>query len=59
MVDFDVAVSADTKKGSEVGGGIRVLELLSVGGRRSSDIHNSTVSRIKFKVPVRLTNNET
>lgn len=59
MVDFDVAVSADTKKSSEVGGGIRVLELLSGGAKRSTDAHDSTVSRIKFKVPLRLTNNQT
>ncbi|MBA2271325.1 MAG: hypothetical protein H0W20_12150 [Chthoniobacterales bacterium] len=58
MVDFDVAVSADKKTGSEVGGGIRVLEFISGTAKRSSDTHDSTVSRIKFKIPLRLTNNE-
>ena len=56
MVDFDVAVSADHKTGSGVGGGIRVLEFVSADAKRPSEEHSSTVSRIKFKVPLRLTN---
>jgi hypothetical protein len=55
MVEFDVAVSAEKKKGSEIGGGIRVLEFISGGAKRSSETQNATVSRIKFKVPLRLT----
>jgi hypothetical protein len=58
MVEFDVAVSADKKAGSEIGGGIRVLEFLSGGAKRSSETQNSTVSRIKFKVPLQLTRHE-
>jgi hypothetical protein len=55
MVEFDVAVSAESKKGHDLGGGIRVLEFISGGAKRSSETHNATVSRIKFKVPLRLT----
>jgi hypothetical protein len=58
VVEFDVAVSAESKKASGVGGGIRVLEFISGGAKRSSETHNATVSRIKFKVPLRLTQSE-
>jgi|SRR6266481_3742368 hypothetical protein len=54
MVEFDVAVSADEKSASSVGGGIRVLEFVSGGAKRSSENRNATVSRIKFKIPLRL-----
>jgi hypothetical protein len=54
MVEFDVAVSVEGKKASGVGGEIRVLEFSSADGKRSSETHNATVSRIKFKIPVRL-----
>lgn len=55
MVEFDVAVSASDKNSGSVGGGIRVLEFFSAEGKQSTEKEASTVSRIKFKVPVRLT----
>src|SRR6266481_2114396 len=45
MVDFDVAVSADEKTASSVGGGIRVLEFISGNAKRASENRNATVSR--------------
>jgi hypothetical protein len=54
MVELDVAVSAERKKASGVGGEIRVLEFSSAGAKFSSERHNATVSRIKFKIPLRL-----
>jgi hypothetical protein len=54
MVEFDVAVSAEGKKASGVRGQIRVLEFSSAGAKRSSETDNATVSRIKFKIPLRL-----
>ena len=55
MVEFDVAVSASDKTSVSAGGGIRVLEFLSAEGKRDTEKEASTVSRIKFRVPVRLT----
>lgn len=55
MVEFDVAVTATDKSSDSTGGGIRVLEFFSAEGKRNAEKEASTVSRIKFKVPVRLT----
>jgi hypothetical protein len=50
-VEFDVAIS-EAKKGSAGGkGGIKVLEF-EVGAQGSKAWESSTVSRIKFSVPV-------
>ena len=56
MLEFDVAVSAESKKASGVRGGIRVLVFISGDAKRSSETQKATVSRIKFKVRLRLTN---
>ena len=55
MVEFDVAVTATDKKATDAGGGIRVLEFIRADAKRSSESQGSTVSRIQFKIPVRLT----
>ena len=58
-IEFDIAVSATEKLAGDVHGGIKVLSLIDAGGKSSSEITNSTVSRIKFGVNVdRLTKEE-
>jgi hypothetical protein len=54
MVEFDVAVTASDTKSTEGGGGIKVLELVRAEGKKSAEVNNSTVSRVKFQVPVRI-----
>jgi hypothetical protein len=54
FVDFDVAVTIDSATEAKGGGGIKVYGLLSAEGGGSSSDRNSTVSRIKFSVPVAL-----
>lgn len=56
QIDFDVAVTTETKDGSSssAGGGIRVLNVIKVGGKstdESQNIHQS-ISRVKFSVPM-------
>jgi len=51
-VDFDVAVTATEKSESGAKGGIAVLKVVEVGGERSKGLEHSTVSRVKFTVPV-------
>jgi len=53
-VHFDVAVS--TSEGTETKGGISVFvgPVGSVGSQDQSDVASSSISRIKFSVPVKL-----
>jgi len=53
-IHFDVAVS--TSEGTETKGGIGVFvnPVGSVGSQDQSDVANSSMSRIKFSVPVKL-----
>ncbi len=52
-IEFDIAVTAEQKSGKKGEGGLKVL---SVGaqGEASSEKSHSTVSRIKFKIPMSL-----
>ena len=51
QIDFDVAVTAT--EGSEKKGGIGVFTgVFGVGGQANANTANSTVSRIKFSVPI-------
>jgi hypothetical protein len=50
-VDFDVAVTVNEASDKKGGGGLFVAGF-GVGAQGSSSLSNSTVSRIKFKVPV-------
>jgi len=52
LVEFDVAVTASEKRIKDVSGGIEVASLLKVGGKRSADSEQSSVSRIRFCVPM-------
>ena len=55
-IDFDVAVTTETKDGSssEMGGGIRVLDVIKLGGRGVEEAHSlsQSVSRVRFSIPV-------
>lgn len=50
-IEFDVAVTASTNASGKANAGIKVLSLdIGAGGQMGSE--NSTVSRIKFTVPI-------
>jgi hypothetical protein len=53
FVDFDVAVTTDYKDETKGGLGIKVFGI-GIGATGSSADSGSTVSRIKFQVPIRL-----
>jgi hypothetical protein len=54
-VEFDIAVSASSENGSDVGGKITVFGIgLSLTGSQSEKINNNNLSRIKFTVPLKL-----
>lgn len=50
-IEFDVAVSVSEGKSSEGGGSLSVMGL-SIGGKGGSDQTQSSVSRIRFSVPI-------
>jgi hypothetical protein len=51
LVDFDVAVTVSKTSDTEAKGGVSI-HVFEAGGHRSSSADQSTVSRIKFEVPV-------
>ena len=50
-VEFDVAVTATEGKQREGGAKLAVMSI-SLGGKQSSETLNSSVSRVKFSVPI-------
>lgn len=50
-IEFDVAVTVSDGKSAEGGGGLSVMGV-SLGGKGTSEQTNSSVSRIKFSIPV-------
>ncbi|MBX3506939.1 MAG: hypothetical protein KF895_15785 [Parvibaculum sp.] len=54
LVDFDIALTAEDSENSKFGGGIRVLSFLGADGERSDISKSSSVSRIKFRLPVQV-----
>lgn len=52
-VEFDIAVSAESGNSKSGGLGIKVLEIVDVGGKKEKSEINSRVSRIKFGVNIR------
>jgi len=52
-IEFDVAVTASDTTEGKVGAGIKVLDI-GFGSDLSGERQRSTVSRIKFVVPIRL-----
>lgn len=58
-VEFDVAVSVETKSKAEGEAEIKVLAFVGAGGKVGQETTNSTITRIKFGVNVdRLTREE-
>ena len=51
IVDFDVAVTVSKTTDTEAKGGVSI-HVFEAGGHRSSSSERSTVSRVKFAVPV-------
>jgi hypothetical protein len=51
IVDFDVAVTVSHTTDTQAKGGV-AIHVFEAGGHRSSSAEQSTVSRIKFEVPV-------
>lgn len=52
-VEFDIAVTVEGRSGSQAGAGIKVLELVNIGGKISSDSANTNVSRVRFGVSIK------
>jgi hypothetical protein len=57
-LEFDVAVTAESTKSGEGGGGIKVWNIVEAGGKVSNEIRNSTVSRVSFSVDISETTKE-
>jgi len=53
-VEFDIAVTATSEEATAIGGGIRVLEIFKVNGDFNEKEAQSSVSRVKFKIPLQL-----
>jgi hypothetical protein len=51
-VEFDVAVTATDKAEATGKGGIKVLTIAEFGAEGSKSTERSTVSRIKFSIPI-------
>jgi len=51
-VEFDVAVTVTDKTAAEAKGAIAIVQVFSAGGGKSTTLEHSSVSRIKFSVPV-------
>jgi len=52
--EFDIAVSASNEEGDKIGGGLKVLEFFNASADTEVKSVNSTVSRVKFKIPLQL-----
>lgn len=52
LVEFDVALTVSAKGGKEMGGSITVASFLTGGGKKSSESESSSVSRLRFCVPI-------
>ncbi len=52
LVEFDVAITAAEKSEAGGGGGIQVMSFLSAKGEKTQTTESSSVSRVKFDVPI-------
>ena len=52
VIEFDIAVSAETNKKDTGGGGIKVWKVFEAHGARALETKNASVSRIKFKINI-------
>lgn len=53
MIDFDVAITAQESEGAAGGAGIKVVSLFNASGEINSETVNSSVSRVRFKLPLK------
>ena len=53
MVNFDIAITYEDADASKAGGGIKVIPF-RVGAETSSTQANTTVSRVQFAIPLKL-----
>lgn len=51
-LEFDVAVTVESSASGNVGGDIKVLGLFEVGAGGTTELKNSTVSRVRFGIDV-------
>ncbi len=51
QIEFDIAVTVSEAAEGKVGGGL-LIAWLGIGGQKTSATENSSVSRIRFTVPV-------
>lgn len=56
MIDFDIAVTAESSDNAKFGGGIKVVGM-HLGGDTSGENKNSNISRVKFSIPVEFKGN--
>lgn len=52
LVTFDVAITATDKSSAGGGGGIQVLSVFSAKGERTQITESSSVSRVRFDIPI-------
>lgn len=52
LVEFDVAITAVEKSEAGGGGGIQVMSFLTAKGEKTQATESSTVSRVKFEIPI-------
>ncbi len=53
-INFDIAISAQETSGKDGKVGVKVMSFLKADGSISSEAINGSVSRVNFKVPLRL-----
>ena len=53
-VEFDVAVTVKGSTSGSAGGKIAVMSFVNVGGQSEKILRNSSVSRVKFTLPILL-----
>ena len=58
MVEFDVAVTVTEKAEGGTKGGISVAKILSADAHKATTSEQSSISRLKFSVPVMFRNTE-
>lgn len=57
MIDFDVAITVQEEKGKKGKAELSIASVFSVGGELGKENISSTISRVKFQIPVLLKEN--
>lgn len=52
MIDFDIAVTGSDTTTGEGSAGVSVMPFIKVGTKAGIETENSTVSRLKFSIPI-------